>query len=442
MGTVARRSWVASATALVAAACGVTACGREAPASPAGIFWTQSPHGGIAEPGSIGRAKLDGSGANGHVVAGAKAPAGVAVDGRYVYWANHGSGTIARANLDGSGVDSRFIVGADAPIGLAVDERHIYWTNSGLDPESGTIGRANVDGSHVDQKFLEAGDSPAGLAVDGGHIYWTHRHWNRDGTLARYAIGRANLDGSHADQHFVDVTNKIDGVAVNGRYIYWSNNAENAIGRANLDGTAVDQRCFTPRDVPLGNVPEGVAVDDAYVYWTSYPANTIARANLDGSGLDERFITIHGVPEGIAAPNRNAESSTSRARCVGRSAAPILFGPTDYTAGYYAAGWGEVAPPVVSNGGVAASSTIFRINWSSWGGPVAFGRGLHPTYTPHGGYYRRPVVIELRASAIKRCKPGDRRVYSRFTAREQVRPGGPMAKWFAWDANMCLGYFR
>jgi hypothetical protein len=86
----------------------------------------------------------------------------VAVNGRYVYWANYGSGTIARANLDGANVEKRFITGADEPIGIAVDSGHVYWTNAGLDPGSGTIGRANLDGSRVNQHFTRRATRPAG----------------------------------------------------------------------------------------------------------------------------------------------------------------------------------------------------------------------------------------------------------------------------------------
>jgi virginiamycin B lyase len=112
------------------------------------------------------------------LIAGAKAPAGIAVSGRYIYWANYGSGTIARARLDGSGVNERFIKAGDqyGIVGAAVDRQHIYWTDSGIDPNSGTIGRANLDGTGVNQHFIRAGDSPVGLAVDGEHIYRTHRY--------------------------------------------------------------------------------------------------------------------------------------------------------------------------------------------------------------------------------------------------------------------------
>jgi hypothetical protein len=424
------------AVAIVATAgCG----GSDAPRRSA-IFWTQSPRGGEDQRGTIGRAAATGQRVDSRFIVGATAPAGIAFDDRYVYWVNYATGTISRARFDGSAADGRFIKNDEySVIGVAVDAQHVYWTNDGIDPNTGWIARANLDGTQIEEHLIRAGDSPTGVAVDGAHVYWTHRYWNRDVTNSRYAIGRANLDGSQANLRFIDVSNKIDGVAVNDRYVFWSSDGEHAIGRANIDGTGVVQRCITWKNVPLENVPEGVAVTGSYVYWTNYPANTIGRASLDGSAVDEWFIALHGVPEGIAVATRGA---TDNAGPCPATPPPVLFGPTDYHAGYYASGWGEVAPAVISNGGAAASGTIYDIHWRRWGGNVAVGRGLHPEYTPRGGYYRKPVVIELRAAAIRSCKRGGRLVYTRFTVREQVRPSGPMGKWFAWDANMCNGYYR
>lgn len=426
--------WALLALPVLLAACGASHAPRDA------VFWTQSPHGGEDERGSIGRVNLTGSGADGELIGGAKAPAGIAVSGRYVYWTNYATGTIARARLDGSDVNERFIKGGGeySIVGIAVDSQHIYWTSSGFDPNRGAIGRANLDGSGVQQHFIQAGDSPVGIAVDRRHLYWTHRYWNRDYTVSGYAIGRAELNGSSAEERFIEAPNKLDGIAVTDHYIFWSSDGEHAIGRANLDGTEVAHHCITTQTEPLETVPEGLAANDRYVYSTSYPANTIARATLDGWRVDLHFMTIKGVPEGIAVAGDDG-TGNSVGGCR-KWKAPLLFGPTDQRAGYYAAGWGEVAPAVVSNGGASASGTISRIHWSGWGGKVALGHGLNPTFMPHGGYYRKPVVIELRASDIRRCKRGGRLVYTRFSAREQVRPGGPMGKWFAWAADMCRGF--
>jgi hypothetical protein len=160
---------------------------------------------------------------------------------------------------------------------------------------------------------------------------------------------------------------------------------------------------------------------------------------LNGTALDDRFTRGEGVPEGIAVSRDSSSAATGA--CQDRSKPPPLLGTRDYLPAYYAAGWGEVAPAVVSNGGASASGTIYGIHWSSWGGKVAVGRGLHPTFKPRGGYYPRPVVTELRAYRVRRCEPGQRPVYTRFSVRDQVRPGGPMGKWYVWARNICVSYF-
>lgn len=409
------------------------------------IFWSQSPHGNENELGSIGTARVDGSGANGRLINGARSPAGIAVAGGYVYWANYTTGTISRARIDGSHADGRFIrTSIYATIGVGVDDRHIYWTYAGFDLGVGWIGRANLDGSGVDRHFIKAGDSPNGVVAADGHIYWTHRDPQQAGFGWKfaYAIGRASLDGTKIEPRFIRVPTAIDGIAANSRYLFWSNIGEHVIGRATLAGGDVYQRCVNVQLMPLETVPEGLAADNEFVYWTNYPADTIGRANLDGSDVDGAFVHVRGVPEGIAIEESDDSGQEPPQTSCAKIASPLLLGPPGTVRGPYGAGWGEAAPAVISNGGAAASGTISSIHWTSWGGALAVGRGLNPTYTPHGGYYGRPVVIQLHASVVRSCTPHGRRVYTRFVAREQVRPGGPFGKWFAWAPHMCTGIFR
>jgi virginiamycin B lyase len=49
-------------------------------------------------------------------------PCGVAVDTHSVYWGNARSDTLGRANLDGSGAEQRFAAGTDGACGVAVDQ--------------------------------------------------------------------------------------------------------------------------------------------------------------------------------------------------------------------------------------------------------------------------------------------------------------------------------
>jgi hypothetical protein len=91
-------------------------------------------------------------------------------------------------------------------------------------------------------------------------------------------------------------------------------------------------------------------------------------------------------------------------------------------------GWGTVRPRKLHNGGVP-SGIAFKIRWSSWGGRVVVGRGLNWIYTPHGGYYAKPVPIDLRAYKIGRCSPTGPSAYTRLKARAPSRPGGRVGRW-------------
>jgi len=96
----------------------------------------------------------------------------------FVYWTNPLDRAIGRANLDGTGADISFIADAGAaPVGVAVDSAHVYWANEGtlLDSvRTGTIGRANLDGTGDDNHFITGADDstrsrsagPSGVAVD------------------------------------------------------------------------------------------------------------------------------------------------------------------------------------------------------------------------------------------------------------------------------------
>lgn len=93
-------------------------------------------------------------------------------------------------------------------------------------------------------------------------------------------------------------------------------------------------------------------------------------------------------------------------------------------------GWGTERPAEIFNGG-DPSGLVTRIHWRSWGGAVAIGWGKNPIFKPHGGYYRRPVAIELRASEVGTCE--GHRAYLRLRFREPSRPGGPLGPWRLWS---------
>lgn len=94
-------------------------------------------------------------------------------------------------------------------------------------------------------------------------------------------------------------------------------------------------------------------------------------------------------------------------------------------------GWGTYKPRRIFNGG-DPSGLAFAISWKGWGGRVASGYGENFIYKPQGGYYRTPVVIELRASRLGHCSVGGPLAYTHLEARVPGSPGGRLGPWLEW----------
>ncbi len=107
---------------------------------------------------------------------------------------------------------------------------------------------------------------------------------------------------------------------------------------------------------------------------------------------------------------------------------PVVLGGKVYP-GPNGQGFGAPHPSLIYNGG-DASGSIAKVHWSSWGAPVAHGRGRHPIFRPGGGYYRRPVVALLKATDLGECE--GHRAYLRLLIKEPRRPGGPFGPWRSW----------
>jgi hypothetical protein len=277
------------------------------------LYWANSTPGWRAKPAAktIGRARLDGTGAEHRFLSGTGGiPCGVALDRTHVYWAEvRGGGVgrptkgggIGRANRDGSGVNASFIpTRGMGDCGVTIAGSHIYWARRGE-----AIARASLDGTGVDLQFIPGLASKhggaCGIAVAGKYIYWGNVS---DGRSEPVAIGRANLDGTGVNKRFITGVSIGCGIAAAGGHIYWTNlpDAAGAIGRANLDGTGVNQRF-----IRTAGDPGAVAVYRGHVYWCqekgglAHPSTTIGRANLNGSAVNNQFITgIHHSCRGLA----------------------------------------------------------------------------------------------------------------------------------------------
>jgi hypothetical protein len=259
------------------------------------VYWANG-----ATQGSIGRAKINGTGANNNFITGLNQPSEVAVDSKFIYWSESGTNRIGRANLDGSGVNPSFVTtGVSGPLGLAVTANSgIFWVNH--DATTDTVGHANLDGSTPVGNFFDSGSvDVCGLAADQSFVYWLN---TSGGPLA---IGRAPLSGAGPNPNFIPVPSVGCGVAVDPSFLYWD--AGNAIGRAPVGGGSSDA-AFVPATA-AGADPSGVAVNSQFVFWGNIAgapgANFIGRANINGNAPNPALISGAGQPGGLAAAPSN-----------------------------------------------------------------------------------------------------------------------------------------
>jgi hypothetical protein len=206
---------------------------------------------------------------------------GVAVDAKYIYWADPAKGTIGRAELSNpASANDAFITPGpveyevepgvmesveSTPRYVAVDAEHVYWTNTGRTEANGlpisgtgTIGRAKVIGDEVSEikpDFIRGASNPEGIAVNATHIYWANAILGGIGTNS---IARATLDGGTVDEGFFKTSSGVPrGVALSPTHIYFSYNEEgNDIGyvrRMTLDGE--DEVGFVVGKAGVGGVP-------------------------------------------------------------------------------------------------------------------------------------------------------------------------------------------
>jgi hypothetical protein len=255
------------------------------------VYWASE------DSGSIGRAKINGTGANDNFITGLQQPQAVAVDSKFIYWAEGGTSRIGRANLDGTGVNLNLIAsGVENPLGLAVTANSgIYWLNRIVgDP----VGHANIDGSNPVEDLFQTGSiDPCSLGADQSFVYWL----NTSGDLR---IGRASLSGAAPDPNFVTIANAGCGVAADSSFIYWD--ANDSIGRVPVGGGTSDAN-FIPASA--AGAPCGLAINSQYVFWGNLTGptgpNFVGRANINGNAPNPQLIAGATRPCALAAAPSN-----------------------------------------------------------------------------------------------------------------------------------------
>jgi hypothetical protein len=101
-------------------------------------------------------------------------------------------------------------------------------------------------------------------------------------------------------------------------------------------------------------------------------------------------------------------------------------------------GWGAARPARIYNGG-DPSGLVTEIQWTNLGGTVAIGYGLGSIFKPKGGYYSRPVLVELRAQTLGHC--GSQRAYTQLAIRSPSKPEAGLGSWHLWSEAKTLCRF-
>jgi hypothetical protein len=282
---------------------------------------------------SIGRAKINGTGANDRFITGGTNVGGVAVDSKFIYWDESGSpSSIGRANLDGSGVNHKFITtGVANPQGLAVTANGIYWSNSPSFMGPTTIGHANLDGSNPTQSFIDTGTATiCGMAADQSFLYYL------TSTTTTFGIGRAPLGGGNGDNNFIPLSSAQCGVAVDSSFLYWGT-GDNTVGRVPVGG-GTPQASFVSNSAGTTQTVSGVAVNPQYVFWGNNSGatsgNFIGRANIGGGSPNPTLIPGASRPFMLAAAPSNKITVDSVAKNKKKGTASInakVSGPGQVT---------------------------------------------------------------------------------------------------------------
>lgn len=197
---------------------------RGVAANGANVFWgNDNPQ----HAATIGRAAADGSSPSyAFAAASGRTITGLAVSPAYIYWTavDNGPSEVGRTPIAGGQQVESFGSNFGDPnpfsCGVAVDDKYVYWANR----DTSTIGRASLahfgEAGNADGNWIKLGTDvlPCGVAVDGSYVYWgVYQTSDGSSVSPGTTLGRAKkADGSEATNSFISGARMVSGVALDG----------------------------------------------------------------------------------------------------------------------------------------------------------------------------------------------------------------------------------
>jgi hypothetical protein len=261
--------------------------------SPASVALTGTGSGATADRylywgrTDIGRAQLDGSGADPAYVLTADTTTALDVDATHLYWTSYGD--VWRKPTDGSGDPLLIVDGEQAETpGLAVTDVHVYWTVY----STAEIWRANLDGSEA-QAILTGLDNPFGLDVADGFLYWDQYSGASTSKVLRLALTDLGGTPELLYEYAADATKSIERLDVAGGRVYWAHSDWNDYAGSVLSVPVGGGEVRIDVSLSAPNRIDDIAVDTegGWLYYTvnvdddsGQSNSSIARRLLDGTG--------------------------------------------------------------------------------------------------------------------------------------------------------------
>jgi len=222
----------------------------------------------------------------------ANMPAGIAVAGGDVYWADHGDGKIMKCPVAGCGGAPTVVAsGQGGVFGVAVDSVNVYWTNDG----DNDVMRCALTGCNGAPTLVASAPQglnwPFELAVDSANLYWSEG-------ASVVACAKSGCGGQPT---VLAASPNPFAIATSSTAVFWMN-----AGTVNADGTlmtCVSAGCGgSATSLASGqNDKLDLAADETNVYWGNCTDNTLRTCGVGGcNGAPTVLSTSPACPGSIA----------------------------------------------------------------------------------------------------------------------------------------------